>query len=139
VRLVARHVLLELLLGIGYDREILCGDAVALRAVAVPPERNAPPTGLPGREDDAASDPRGEILLEDTPVDHLDGEMRHEQPPAGLPGRWRANAVWGSDLFTRPYGRNATPVNWEPERAVCGRTPPRRAGLAAGGRSRLLA
>ena len=80
--LVAGHVLLELFLGVRDDREVLGRDAVALGAVAVAAERDAPPAGLAGREHDPAADPRGEVLLEDAPVDHLDGEMRHARPPA---------------------------------------------------------
>src|SRR5262249_31225733 len=90
VGLVARHVLLELLDGVCHDREVLGGDAVALRAVAVATEGDAPPAGLAGGEDDASTDPSGEILLEDTAVDDLAGEMRHRSSssfgPAGL--RW---------------------------------------------------
>ena len=44
--LVAGHVLLELFLRVGDDGEVLGRDAVALRAVAVAAEGDAPPAGL---------------------------------------------------------------------------------------------
>src|SRR5713101_4783983 len=75
--LVARHVLLELLLGVGDDRKVFGGDAVALGAVAVAAERYAPSARLAGRQHDAAADARREVLLEDAAVDDLTREMRH--------------------------------------------------------------
>ena len=102
--LVASHVLLELLLGVGHDREVLGRDPVSLGAVAVPSERDAPPPGLPGREHDPAGDPRGEVLLEDAPVDDLDGEMRHARPPAAPEDRGNRVAVCWSDLLPESYG-----------------------------------
>ena len=75
--LVAGHVLLELFLRVRDDGEVLGGDAVALGAVAVAAEGDAPPPGLAGGEDDAAADARGEVLLEDAAVDDLAGEVRH--------------------------------------------------------------
>src|SRR4029077_14422019 len=86
--LVARHVLLELFLGVGDDREILGGNAVALGAVTVAAERYAHSAGLAGRQHDAAADARREVLLEDTAVDDLTREMRHRSSsPQGLV-RW---------------------------------------------------
>src|SRR5262245_11721919 len=75
--LVARHVLLELFLGVGHDREVLGGDAVALRAVAVPAERDSPPARLAGRQHDPARDAGGEILLIDTAIDDFTDQGCH--------------------------------------------------------------
>src|SRR4029453_17164979 len=102
--LVASHVLLELLLGIRHDGEVLGGDPVALRAVPVPAEGDTPPPRLAGREHDPAGDPGGEVLLEDAPIDHLDGEMRHARPPAGPRENGARVAVWWSDLLIDPTG-----------------------------------
>src|SRR6185369_16895596 len=75
--LVAGHVLLELFLRVGHDREVLGRDAVALRAVAVPPEGDAPAAGFPSRQDDAARDTSGEVFLEDTAVYDLADQRCH--------------------------------------------------------------
>src|SRR5439155_800657 len=75
--LVAGHVLLELFVGVGDDREVLGRDAVALRAVAVAPEGDPPPPGLTCREHDAARDAGGEVLLEDTAVHDLANQGSH--------------------------------------------------------------
>src|SRR5262249_26878104 len=75
--LVALHVLVEFLHAVRDDREVLGGDAVALRAVAVPAEGNAPPTCLACGEDDATTDSSREILLEDAAIHDLTCEMRH--------------------------------------------------------------
>src|SRR5262247_3288605 len=75
--LVARHVLLELFLGVGDDREVLRGDAVALRAVAVAAERDTPPARLAGGQHDAARDARGEVLLEDAAIDDFTDQGCH--------------------------------------------------------------
>src|SRR3546814_4260475 len=53
--LVARHVLLELFLRVRDDREVLRGNAVPLRAVAVTAERDAPPARLARRQIGRAS------------------------------------------------------------------------------------
>jgi hypothetical protein len=74
LRLVARHVLLELFHAVGNDREVLGGNAVTLRTVAVSAERDAPATGLAGREHDAAADSRGQVLLKDPAVDNFDDQ-----------------------------------------------------------------
>src|SRR5713101_7946506 len=75
--LVARHVLLELFLGVGDDREVLRGDAVSLRTVAVPAERDAPSARLARRQHDPARDARGQVLLEDTAIDDLADQGSH--------------------------------------------------------------
>src|SRR5439155_6044831 len=75
--LVARHVLLELFLGVGDDREVLRGDAVTLGAVPVSAERDAPPARLARRQHDTARDARGEVLLEDTAVNDLTDQGSH--------------------------------------------------------------
>src|SRR5712664_3477021 len=74
---VARHVLLELFLGVGDDREVLRGDAVSLRTVAVPAERDAPSARLARRQHDPARDARGQVLLEDTAIDNLADQGSH--------------------------------------------------------------
>src|SRR5207247_2640701 len=89
---VARHVLLELFLGVGDDREVLGGDAVALGTVAVATEGDAPSARLACREDDAAADARREVLLEDAAIYDFTREMRHRSssrwaPPA-RPSCW---------------------------------------------------
>src|SRR5262249_35979591 len=68
LRLVPGHVLLELFLRIGNDGEVFGRDSVALRAVAVTAEGDAPPPGLSGAEHDAARDPRRQVLLEDSAI-----------------------------------------------------------------------
>src|SRR5262249_10027051 len=75
--LVARHVLLELFLRIGNDREVFRGDAVALRAVAVSAERDAPPARLACRQHDAAGDASGEVLLKDAAIDDFTDQGCH--------------------------------------------------------------
>src|SRR6267142_1305800 len=75
--LVTRHVLLELLIGVGDDREVLRGNAVTLGAVSVPAERDAPPARLARREHDPARDTRGEVLLEDAAIDDLTDQGSH--------------------------------------------------------------
>src|SRR4029453_10562396 len=70
----------------------------------VPAEGDAPPARLAGREHDPAGDPGGEVLLEDAPIDHLHGEMRHARPPAGPREDGARVAVWWSDLLIDPTG-----------------------------------
>src|SRR5262245_7141417 len=121
--LVASHVLLELLLGVRHDREILGRNAVSLRAVAVAPEGDAPAASLPGREDDPPGDPGGQVLLEDAPVDHLDGEMRHLQPPAGP--RPRANPLlrYGGPTSSFDATGRAPPLSTTFRQQRAGRCP----------------
>src|SRR5712692_6074065 len=97
--LVAGHVLLELFLRIRHDGEVLGRDAVALGAVPVAAEGDAPPPGLAGREHDAAADAGGEVLLEDAAIDDLAGEMGHTLPlGVGCPAGWyRAQVVCWSE------------------------------------------
>src|SRR5215467_12807058 len=75
--LVARHVLLELFLRVGDDREVFRGDAVALRAVAVAAERDAPPARLAGGQHDAAGDASGEVLLKDAAINDFTDQSCH--------------------------------------------------------------
>src|SRR5437870_13166972 len=99
--LVALHVLLELFLRVGDDREVLRGDSIPLRAVAVPADRDAPPARLARRQHDAARDTRGEVLLVDAAIDDFTDQGCHSLllKLARCVGR----SSWSAGL-TRDYG-----------------------------------
>src|SRR5882724_6906555 len=97
--LVARHVLLELFLGVGDDREVLRGNAVSLRAVAVPAERDAPSARLARRQNDPACDARGKVLLEDTAIDDLADQGSHLLLLTLT--RLRGDSSWSAGLTTK--------------------------------------
>ena len=148
--LVAGHVLLELFLGVGDDGEVLGRDAVALRAVAVAPEGDAPPAGLARRQHDAARDAGGEVLLEDAAVHDLDRSglpytllresrgtsgrvvrpRRYSAGPRGCQGGSRSNRSGPAGRF----GRGGRPAPGDHAAEVLGARSDRPS--ARGGRSR---
>src|SRR5262249_55185861 len=65
---VPRSVRREVSLRMREGGEVLGGDAVALRTVAVAAEGDSPPPGLSSAEHDPARDPRRQILLEDSAI-----------------------------------------------------------------------
>src|SRR5262249_28556105 len=99
---------------VGYDREILRRDAVPLGAVAVATEGNTPSAGFPRAENDAAGDPRRQVLLENTSVDDLADQGCHAFPPTGLPPGWSA----GLTIYPRPVALSI------PRRVNQAATPP---------------
>ena len=115
--LVARHVLLELFLAVRHDGEVLGGNAVALRAVTVAAEGDAPAARLARGQDDAAADAGGQVLLADAPVDVLTGEMRHADllgGPEGGDGLRPAISMmgshWSAGRLVGPHYASATPL-----------------------------